>query len=278
MASEYYKPTTPGVRHRTRSKQKLSKTKLIKKLRRINKNYAGRNNSGKITIRHRGGRQKRFLRLIDFRRDAFEIPAKVNTIEYDPNRSANIALLHYQNGDKRYIIAPDGLLVGQTVISSKENAEIEPGNTLPLNKIPVGTPIHNLELNPGKGGQIIRSAGAAAYIQDKEERFVSIKLPSGEIRRFPAISMATIGQVSKPDHKNRKLGKAGRRRLMGWRPSVRGVAMHPGAHPHGGGEGRSGIGMKSPKSPWGKRTLGKKTRKIKKYSTKDIIKDRRSKK
>lgn len=278
MASEYYKPTTPGVRHRTRSKQKLSKTKLIKKLRRINKNYAGRNNSGKITIRHRGGRQKRFLRLIDFKRDAFEIPAKVNTIEYDPNRSANIALLHYQNGDKRYIIAPDGLKVGQTVISSKENAEIEPGNTLPLNKIPVGTPIHNLELTPGKGGQIIRSAGAAAYIQDKEDRFVSIKLPSGETRRFPAISMATIGQVSNPDHKNRKLGKAGRRRLMGWRPSVRGVAMHPGAHPHGGGEGRSGIGMKSPKSPWGKRTLGKKTRKVKKYSTKDIIKDRRSKK
>ncbi len=278
MASEYYKPTTPGVRHRTRSKQKLSKTKLIKKLRRINKNYAGRNNSGKITIRHRGGRQKRFLRLIDFKRDAFEIPAKVNTIEYDPNRSANIALLHYQNGDKRYIIAPDGLKVGQTVISSKENAEIEPGNTLPLNKIPVGTPIHNLELTPGKGGQIIRSAGAAAHIQDKEDRFVSIKLPSGEIRRFPAISMATIGQVSNPDHKNRKLGKAGRRRLMGWRPSVRGVAMHPGAHPHGGGEGRSGIGMKSPKSPWGKRTLGKKTRKVKKYSTKDIIKDRRSKK
>lgn len=278
MASEYYKPTTPGVRHRTRSKQKLSKTKLIKKLRRINKNYAGRNNSGKITIRHRGGRQKRFLRLIDFKRDAFEIPAKVNTIEYDPNRSANIALLHYQNGDKRYIIAPDGLKIGQTVISSKENAEIEPGNTLPLNKIPVGTPIHNLELTPGKGGQIIRSAGAAAYIQDKEDRFVSIKLPSGEIRRFPAISMATIGQVSNPDHKNRKLGKAGRRRLMGWRPSVRGVAMHPGAHPHGGGEGRSGIGMKSPKSPWGNRTLGKKTRKVKKYSTKDIIKDRRSKK
>jgi len=278
MASEYYKPTTPGVRHRTRSKQKLSKTKLIKKLRRINKNYAGRNNSGKITIRHRGGRQKRFLRLIDFKRDAFEIPAKVNTIEYDPNRSANIALLHYQNGDKRYIIAPDGLKIGQTIISSKKNAEIEPGNTLPLNKIPVGTPIHNLELTPGKGGQIIRSAGAAAYIQDKEGRFVSIKLPSGEIRRFPAISMATIGQVSNPDHKNRKLGKAGRRRLMGWRPSVRGVAMHPGAHPHGGGEGRSGIGMKSPKSPWGKRTLGKKTRKVKKYSTKDIIKDRRSKK
>ena len=278
MASEYYKPTTPGVRHRTRSKQKLSKAKVIKKLRRINKNYAGRNNSGKITIRHRGGRQKRFLRLIDFKRDAFEIPAKVNSIEYDPNRSANIALLHYQNGDKRYIIAPEGLEIGQTVISSKKNAEIEPGNALPLNKIPVGTPIHNLELTPGKGGQIIRSAGAAAYIQDKEDRFVSIKLPSGEIRRFPAISMATIGQVSNPDHKNRKLGKAGRRRLMGWRPSVRGVAMHPGAHPHGGGEGRSGIGMKSPKSPWGKRTLGKKTRKIKKYSTKHIIKDRRSKK
>lgn len=278
MASGFHKPTTPGLRHRTRVKQKLTKIKPVKKLRRINKNYAGRNNSGKITIRHRGGRQKRFLRLIDFKRNVLDIPAKVAAIEYDPNRSANIALLHYRNGDKRYIIAPDGLQIGQVVIASRSSTEIEPGNTLPLNKIPIGTPIHNLELTPGKGGQIIRSAGAAAYLQDKEDKFVSVKLPSGEVRRFPAQAMATIGQVSNPDHKNRQLGKAGRRRLMGIRPSVRGVAMHPGAHPHGGGEGRSGIGMKSPKSPWGKKTLGKKTRKIKKYSSKNIIKDRRSKK
>jgi len=278
MAAEYYKPTTPGTRHRTKLKTKLSKARPHKKLRRISKNYAGRNNSGKITTRHRGGRQKRFLRLIDFKRNAFEIPAKVATIEYDPNRSANIALLHYRNGDKRYIIAPDGLKIGQIIISSKKSAEIEPGNTLPLSKIPVGTPIHNLELTPGKGGQIIRSAGSAAYIQDREGGFASVKLPSGEIRRFSIEAMATIGQVSNPEYKNRKLGKAGRRRLMGWRPSVRGVAMHPGAHPHGGGEGRSGIGMKSPKSPWGKKTLGKKTRKVRKYSAKHIIKDRRSKK
>lgn len=278
MALKKYKPTTPGTRHRTKNPEKLLKSKPPKKLRRINKNYAGRNNSGKITVRHRGGRQKRFLRLIDFKRNAFDIKAKVATIEYDPNRSANIALLHYQNGDKRYILAPVGLKIGDTVISTKNTADIEPGNCLPLSKIPVGTPIHNLELTPGKGGQIIRSAGSSAQIQDKEGRFASIKLPSGEIRRFPADAMATIGQVSNPEHKNRKLGKAGRRRLMGWRPSVRGVAMHPAAHPHGGGEGRTGVGMKSPKTPWGKIARGKKTRKGKRYSNKYIIKDRRSKK
>lgn len=278
MAAQFFKPTTPGTRHRTKPTVKLAKSKPPKKLRRISKNYAGRNNSGKITTRHRGGRQKRFLRIIDFKRNTFDIAAKVATIEYDPNRSANIALLHYINGAKRYIIAPEGLEIGQTIISSKTTAEIEPGNTLPLGKIPIGTPIHNLELTPGKGGQIIRSAGSSAYIQDKEGKFASVKLPSGEIRSFPIVAMATIGQVSNPDFKNRKIGKAGRRRLMGWRPTVRGVAMHPAAHPHGGGEGRSGIGMKSPKSPWGKKTLGKKTRNKRKHSTKYIIKDRRSKK
>lgn len=272
------KPTTAGVRHKTRPTQKFKKNKLLKKLRVINKNYAGRNSSGKITVRHRGGRQKRFLRLIDFKRNAFEIPAKVATIEYDPNRSANIALLHYQNGDKRYILAPVGLKVGDSVISSKKIHDIDPGNTLPLGLIPVGTPIHNLELTPGKGGQIIRSAGSAAQIQDKEGRFASVKLPSGEIRRFPVEAMATIGQLSNVEHKNRKLGKAGRRRLMGWRPSVRGVAMHPAAHPHGGGEGRTGVGLKSSKTPWGKIARGKKTRKLKRYSNKYIIKNRKAKK
>ncbi len=278
MAAQYYKPTTPGTRHRTKNTSKLSRVRPPKKLRRISKNYAGRNNSGKITVRHRGGRQKRFLRLIDFKRNVFDIPAKVATIEYDPNRSANIALVHYANGDKRYIIAPNGLTVGQTVIASQKNAEIEPGNCLPLSKIPVGTPIHNLEITPGKGGQVVRSAGSAAYIQDKEDKFASVKLPSGEIRRFRVEAMASIGQVSNPEHKNRKLGKAGRRRLMGWRPTVRGTAMHPAAHPHGGGEGRTGVGLPSPKTPWGKKARGAKTRKRKKYSNKLIIKDRRSKK
>lgn len=278
MALKKFKPTTPGTRHRTRNPEKLAKSRVPKKLRRINKNYAGRNNSGKITVRHRGGRQKRFLRLVDFKRNAFEIPATVATIEYDPNRSANIALLHYKNGDKRYILAPVGLKIGATVISTKNSYDIEPGNCLPLGKIPVGTPIHNLELTPGKGGQIIRSAGSSAQIQDKEGRFASVKLPSGEIRRFPIEAMATVGQVSNPEHKNRKLGKAGRKRLMGWRPTVRGVAMHPAAHPHGGGEGRTGVGMKHPKTPWGKIARGLKTRKKKRYSNKYIIKDRRSKK
>lgn len=278
MSLKRKRPNTPSQRHQVSVKQDLSKARPPKKLRQTNKNYAGRNNSGKITVRHRGGRQKRFYRQIDFKRDLFDIPAQVETIEYDPNRSANIALLKYQNGARRYILAPNKLKVGQTILSSHKQLEIEPGNCIPLGKVPVGTPIHNLELTPSKGGQIVRSAGTAALIQDKEGASVTVKLPSGELRRFNAKCMATIGQVSNPDHQNRQLGKAGTKRRLGWRPTVRGVAQHPGSHPHGGGEGRSPIGMPSPKSPWGKKTLGKKTRKPKKYSDKKIIQDRRYKK
>lgn len=279
MALKSKKPNTPGQRHQVHVDNDLGESKPPKKLRSTNKNYAGRNNSGKITVRHRGGRHKRFYRKIDFKRDLFDIPAQVESLEYDPNRSANIALLKYRNGVRRYILAPNKLKVGQTILSSRDKQlEVEPGNALPMGKVPVGTPIHNLEITPGKGGQIVRSAGVAALIQDKEGKFVTVKLPSGELRKFNAKCMATIGQVSNTDHKNRKIGKAGRKRHMGWRPSVRGVAQHPGSHPHGGGEGRSGIGMPSPKSPWGKKTLGKKTRKRNKYSDKKIIKDRRIKK
>lgn len=276
MSLKKIKPTSAGSRHQLR-RQSIKKTKRIKSLTVINKYHAGRNTTGKITVRHRGGRQKRLLRLIDFKRQTFDIPAKVMTIEYDPNRSADIALVQYQNGLKNYILSPDNLKIGQTIIASTKPTDIEPGNCLPLSLIPVGTPIHNLELTPKKGGQIVRSAGAAAYIQDKEGDFVSVKLPSGEIRKIKAVCLATIGQLSNPEHKNESIGKAGRKRLMGWRPSVRGVAQHPDSHPHGGGEGRSGVGMPSPKSPWGKPTLGKKTRSKKKYSNKFIIKDKRKK-
>lgn len=270
------KPTTPGQRHKVSVSQKFTRSKPEKKLRRINKKRSGRNNSGKITVRHRGGRQKRFLRLIDFKRAYKDVPAKVVTLEYDPNRSANIALLHYQNGAKTYILAPQNLKIGDSIIASAK-AEIEPGNSLPLANIPVGTPIHNIELRPGKGAQLIRSAGTSAHIQSKDGDKITVKLPSGEVRLFSADCWATVGAIGNADHKNIKLGKAGRRRLMGWRPSVRGTAQHPDSHPHGGGEGRSGIGMPSPKSPWGKPTLGKKTRRPRKYSNKLIIKDRRKK-
>lgn len=269
------KPTTPGTRHRLTPRLTLSKVKPKKTLLITKKKITGRNNSGIITIRHRGGAHKRFLRVVDFKRQNFDIPGVIETIEYDPNRSANIALIKYQNGVYAYILAPQDIKIGATVISGSK-AEVEVGNCLPLSNIPVGTAIHNLELNPGKGGQIVRSAGSAAYIQAKDGDFVTIKLPSNETRIFKKICMATIGAVSNPDHKNRNLGKAGRKRHLGWRPTVRGVAQDPRSHPHGGGEGRSGIGMKAPKSPWGKRTLGVKTRKPK-YSDKFIIKHRRAK-
>lgn len=243
----------------------------VKKLRKILPKHAGRDASGKISVRHRGGRQKRFQRLIDFKRDKGDIPAKVVSLEYDPNRGADIALVVYADGEKRYILAPKGLKIGDQ-LSSGEKAELKIGNALALEKIPVGTVIHNVELTPGKGGQIVRGAGTGAVVQAKEDGFATLKLPSGELRKVKLECFATIGQVSRPELKTIKLGKAGRRRLMGWRPAVRGVAMHPGAHPHGGGEGRSGIGMPSPKSPWGKKTLGKKTRKRKKYSDKLIVK------
>ncbi len=270
------KPTTPGLRHQLNLVNQVDSRPPLKPLTFPLKKHAGRNHEGKITVRHRGGGHKRLYRLIDFKRDKHNIPGQVASLEYDPNRSANIALIHYADGEKRYILAPTGLHQGDQIISG-DSAPLKPGNALPLAHIPVGMPIHNIELQPGGGGKIVRGAGTAAYIQSKEGKFVAVKLPSGEIRLINSRCFATIGQVSNLDHKNRQLGKAGRRRHLGWRPVVRGVAMHPGAHPHGGGEGRSGIGMKSPKTPWGKKALGKKTRKKRKYSDKYIIKDRRSK-
>jgi len=275
MAIKRYKPTTPSRRHRSDldfsglTKKKPEKS-LTKKL-----SYKAGRSSGKITVRHRGGRHKRLYRVIDFKRQKKDIPAKVVSLEYDPNRSAHIALLHFSDGAKAYILAPQELKLGQTILAA-DKAPIKPGNALSLKNIPVGTVIHNIELTPGKGGQLVRSAGTAAILQSKD-KIAAIKLPSGEIRQVSLNCYATIGEVSNPELKNIKLGKAGRKRHLGFRPAVRGVAMHPGAHPHGGGEGRSGIGMPSPLSPWGKKTLGKKTRRKRKYSNKFIIKDRRVK-
>jgi large subunit ribosomal protein L2 len=271
------KPVGPGRRHaQVLDFSGLTKKRPEKKLRRTLSKRSGRNSTGKITVRHQGGRKKRFLRRIDFARNKKDIKAKVAALEYDPNRTTNIALLNYVDGEKRYILAPVGLKVGDEVIASDE-ADFKPGNTLPLSKIPLGMPIHNIELRPGKGGQIIRSAGSQATIQAKEGKYATVLLPSGEVRKVLLTCYATIGQLSNPEWWTVSLGKAGRKRHMGVRPSVRGVAMHPGAHPHGGGEGRSGIGMPSPKSPWGKKTLGKKTRKVKKYSDKFIVRNRKKK-
>jgi len=227
---------------------------------------------GKITVRHRGGGAKRRLRLLDFKRDKFGVPGKVAAIEYDPNRSANIALIHYVDGDKRYILAPSELSVGD-IIKSGDDAEIKPGNALPLRLIPSGTLIHNIEMQRGKGGQLVRSAGAAAQLMVKEGEYALVRLPSSEVRRIRTYCLATIGQVGNIDHQSINLGKAGRRRWMGWRPSVRGSVMSPRDHPHGGGEGRSPIGMPGPKTPWGKPALGYRTRKPK-ASDKMIVKRR----
>lgn len=234
---------------------------------------SGRDAKGHVSVRHQGGRQKRFLREIDFKRNKIGVLGKVIGFEYDPNRNADIALIAYQDGEKRYILSPLGLKEGMKVISS-ESAPIEIGNALPLGKIPAGTQIHNIEIMPKKGGQMVKSAGAAAVIQGKEEGWVIVKLPSGEIKRFKPDSFATIGQVGNLELRGRRLGKAGRKRKMGIRPTVRGIAMHPGAHPHGGGEGRSHIGLKYQKRPSGKPAVGK-TRKKRKYSDKLIIKPRK---
>ena len=247
----------------------------LKRLVSLNPKSSGRNSSGKITVRHQGGRQKRFLRHIDWKR-SLTLPARVEAIQYDPNRTSDIALLVYGNGVKDYILAPQNLKVGDSVVFS-ETAEIKVGNCLPLKNIPIGIETHNLEITPGKGAQMVRSAGNTAAVQSKEGNIVVVKLPSGEIRQFDGNCRATIGSLSNPHHKEEILGKAGRKRHMGVRPTVRGVAQDPRSHPHGGGEGRSGIGMKSPKSPWGKRTLGKRTRDRKKYSNKHIIKHRYAK-
>lgn len=278
MAIKKLRPTTPGRRHASvMVRDTVTAQSPLKALTKFKRKINGRNNSGKITIRHRGGAQKRKLRMIDFKRDKRDIAGKVATIEYDPNRTANIALIIYPDGEKRYILAPDGLHVGAQIMAG-ESAEAEPGNALPLKSIPIGMPIHNLELLVGRGGKLVRGAGTAAFVQSKEEKYATVLLPSKEIRLIPIDAYATIGQVSNQELKEVSLGKAGRKRHMGWRPTVRGVAMHPDAHPHGGGEGRSGIGMKAPKTPWGKKALGKKTRSKNQYSNKYIVKDRRKKK
>jgi large subunit ribosomal protein L2 len=242
-------------------------------LAKVSKN-AGRNNHGKITVRHRGGGHKRKYRIIDFKRAKDGIPGKVATIEYDPNRSANIALINYADGEKRYILAPKGIAVG-TVIESGPKADIKPGNALPLVNIPEGTLIHNIEMRPGKGGQLVRSAGTSAQILGREDRYVLIRLASGEVRRILSTCRATVGEVGNADHGLVNIGKAGRKRNMGWRPTVRGSVMNPNDHPHGGGEGRTPIGRKSPVTPWGKPALGLKTRNKKKASSKLIVRRRK---
>lgn len=255
---------------------KNRRKKPVKSLMEPIKYKAGRDNKGRIAVRHRGGQHKRYYRQIDFKRDKHNVPATIARIEYDPNRSANIALLHYGDGEKRYILLPEGLSVGDKV-ETGERAQIKIGNCLPLKNIPVGREIFNIELKPGEGGKIVRSAGNYATIAGREGGYIKVKLPSNEVRLIHENCFATIGQVSNVEHRTRKLGKAGRKRWLGFRPAVRGTAQHPAAHPHGGGEGKSGIGMPSPKSPWGKKTLGKKTRKPRKYSDKFIVKDRRVK-
>lgn len=274
MGLKVYRPTSPGIRGRVGADfSELTKKEPEKSLLLPLKKKAGRNNQGKITVRHRGGGAKRKLRIIDFKRDKLGIPGKVVSIEYDPNRSANIALINYVDGEKRYILAPLGLKVGD-VVRSGEDSEIKPGNALPLKQIPLGTAIHNIELHLGKGGQIVRSAGSAAQIMAKEANYVLVRLPSGELRRFDERCMATVGQVGNIDHTNISLGKAGASRHRGRRPAVRGSAMTPRDHPHGGGEGRSPIGMPGPKTPWGKPALGFKTRRNKR-SNKLIVKRRK---
>ncbi len=275
MGIKRFKPTTPGRRFATGyTFEEITRDEPEKSLVVSLHRHAGRNNQGRITTRHRGGGHKRLYRLVDFKRDKDGVPARVAAIEYDPNRSARIALLQYADGEKRYILAPVGLQVGD-VVTSGPDAEIKPGNALPLEKIPVGTLVHNVELQPGHGGQLVRAAGTAAQIMAKEGEYAQLRLPSGEVRRVHLRCRATVGQVGNVEHEAIKLGKAGRKRWLGIRPTVRGVAQDPRSHPHGGGEGRSPIGMPGPVSPWGKPTLGKKTRKPRKRSDKDIIKRRK---
>ena len=274
MAIKTYKPYTPSRRNMTSSAfDEVTKSTPEKSLVVRVKNNAGRNNNGKITVRHRGGGSKTKYRIIDFKRNKDGVPAKVAGIEYDPNRSANIALLHYADGEKRYILAPLGLKDGD-ILMSGENAEIKVGNCLPLKNIPVGSNIHNIELVPGKGGQMVRSAGNVAQLMAKEGKYATLRLPSGEMRLVPINCRATIGQVGNADHELIKIGKAGRKRHMGIRPTVRGSVMNPNDHPHGGGEGRSPIGRPSPMTPWGKPALVYKTRNKKKKSNKYIVRSR----
>ncbi len=273
MALKIYRPTSPGRRGMSGySFEEITKNKPEKSLLSPLKKHSGRNNQGRITVRHRGKSVKRMFRIIDFKRDKVGVPGRVAAIEYDPNRSSRIALIHYADGEKRYILAPVSLGIDDTVISAND-AEIKPGNALPLKQIPTGTLIHNIELQRGKGAQMARSAGASAQLMVKEGDYALIRLPSSEIRRVRSECFATVGQIGNADHQNITWGKAGRRRWLGWRPTVRGSAMSPRDHPHGGGEGRSPIGMPGPKTPWGKPALGYKTRKPK-ASDKLIIKRR----
>jgi large subunit ribosomal protein L2 len=276
MAVKKYKPTTPSMRGRVGfTFDEITKSTPERSLVVERRKRGGRNAYGRITVRHRGGGHKRKVRIVDFKRDKYDIPARVAAIEYDPNRTARLALLNYADGEKRYILAPVGLMVGDEVVSGP-NVDIKPGNSLPISNIPTGTMIHNIELQAGRGAQLVRSAGGAAQLLAKEGDYAHVRLPSGEVRLVRQKCFATIGQVGNLENNNIKLGKAGRKRHLGIRPTVRGSAMSPRDHPHGGGEGRSPIGMPSPKSPWGQKTLGKKTRHNK--QTEKFIIRRRGKK
>ena len=274
MGIKKFRPTTPSRRHMTvMTFEEITKTEPEKSLTVPLKSTGGRNAKGRLTVRHRGGGHKRLYRIIDFKRNKDQVPAKVAAIEYDPNRSANIALLHYRDGHKAYIIAPQDLKVGDVVVSGS-GSDIKVGNAMPLKDIPVGSLIHNIELRPGKGGQLVRSAGTVAQLMAKEGSYAHVRLPSGEVRLIHVNSRATIGQIGNLEHENMTLGKAGRSRWLGIRPTVRGSVMNPADHPHGGGEGRAPIGRKYPVSPWGKIAIGGKTRK-KKPSDKMIVKKRK---
>ena len=277
MSIKVYKPTSNSRRNMSVTDySELSKVAPERSLLEPLKNKSGRNNYGRITVRHRGGANRRKYRVIDFKRSKFDVPAEVVSLEYDPNRSAHIALIKYEDGVKSYILAPAGLKVGDKVMAGTE-ADIKPGNALPLVNIPTGTVIHNVELYPGRGGQLARAAGNAAQLMAKEGEYALLRLPSGELRKVPANCMATVGQVGNLDHENVKIGNAGRKRHMGWRPTVRGSVMNPNDHPHGGGEGKSPIGRPGPVTPWGKPALGYKTRNKKKASNKMIVRRRNGK-
>ena len=275
MGIKKFKPTSPGLRTKTVSTfEEITKKEPEKSLLAPKKKKSGRNSQGKITVRHRGGGAKKKYRIVDFKRNKDGIPGKVAAIEYDPNRSANIALINYLDGEKRYILAPNKLQVGDEIISGN-GVDIKVGNALPLKEIPTGTLLHNIELKPGKGGQLVRSAGNYAQLMAKEGKYVQVKLPSGEVRMIGQLCKATVGQVGNIDNENITIGKAGRKRHMGIRPTVRGSVMNPNDHPHGGGEGRAPIGRPSPVTPWGKPTMGYKTRKKRKKSNKFIVRKRK---
>ena len=275
MPLRSYKPTSAGIRFQTRSTfEEITTKEPYKPLLEAQQRISGRNNQGRMTVRHRGGGQKRFYRRIDFKRDKLDVPAKLATVEYDPNRSARVGLLHYHDGEKRYMLVPNGLNVGDTVVAGS-TAEARVGNALPLRNIPLGTTIHNIEIVPGRGGQMVRSAGTAAQLLAKEGDYAQVRMPSGEVRRVDLRCMATVGQVGNLDHENQSIGKAGRSRHMGRRPETRGVAMTPRDHPHGGGEGKSPTGM-PPKTPWGQPAMGHRTRRNK-ITGQNIVRSRHRK-